>query len=330
MAIFFGTKDIDDFSVVMSPSIRNTITGISAEDFVSLDFMWTTANLKRFTYFSTKNGLDLVWSFQNIATEKIVSTTTFKNFYDTTGLPSIDNFDYSKTVNGISTETGSVGFSKIPTSKSDAANIFGDINNPQNCYEIAGTTDNDLIYGIDAEDYWTDNSGVLNLFNDNAGNDTVIGGDGNYDNENYSTNIYRVGAGNDSFTCGNVANDVFILASLSSCRSGSNVFTKTIIDFNADEGDVIELAKLATTHHLKFNTSRTYTSDTNATWKRGDIIFKTQDIDGDGDLDGLLLANTDRDKAPEIKIALIGITEFDSSYLNLDIKNEFITTYAIY
>jgi hypothetical protein len=329
MAIFKGTKDIDDFSVVMSPSISNTITDLSADDFVSLDFMLTTAQLKRNTYFVTKNGLDLVYSFQNVATEKIVSTTTFKNYYDkTTGLPIVDIFDYSKTINGLLTDYGDVGNVKIPISKSDAADKFGDVNNLSNAYEIAGTTGNDTLYGLDNIDYSYDFN--LNIFNDNGGNDIVYGGSGNYEFEYDAANFYRVGAGNDTFNFGSEAFDMFILASLSSCRSGSNVFTKTIINFNADEGDVIELAKLATTHHLKFNTSRTYTSDTNATWKRGDIIFKTQDIDGDGDLDGLLLANTDRDKAPEIKIALIGITEFDYSYLNLDINNEFITTFAVY
>jgi hypothetical protein len=323
MAKLKGTAGIiDDFSVTVSRSISNTITGLGSEDFLSLNFKWTIPDINRLTYFITKVDTDLVISVQNLVTEKILSTSTFQNYYDSNGLPYIENVNWSHSHNRVITEQGSIGFAKIPSSKSEAASLFEPINNPDGRYEIIGTNNTETLCGLDGNDYWNDDSvftfSVFNLFNDNAGNDTIIGG--NSSDDHYVVNYYRVGAGNDLFQGGIGSYDKYIFASLSSSRSKTGeLYTKTIEDFNVDEGDNIELAKLANAHNLKFNTSRTYTSDTNATWKRGDIIFQVKDADGDGDMDGIILANTDRDKAPEIKIVLIGVTYLGENSLNLEI-----------
>ncbi len=109
---------------------------------------------------------------------------------------------------------------------------------------------------------------------------------------------------------GGAGEDEFSFDFVSDFVSGSTVFQKTITDFDADEGDFIDLETLG--HNLKLKASATATIEN---WKEGQIIFQ---VDG---ADGLLLGNFDKDKDAEMVIRLVGVTDFDVTSLDLSLNN---------
>lgn len=160
--------------------------------------------------------------------------------------------------------------------------------------DLVGTSGNDTLTG-------NDNADIEDGLHGGAGNDTLVAGAG--DDE------LMGGSGNDVLT-GGAGEDNFSFNFVSDFVSGATVFTKTITDFNVDEGDFIGMDVLG--HNLKLKTSTTATT---TNWKKGQVIFQ---VDG---ADGVILGNLDKDKDAEIVIRLLGVTDFDIGSLDLSLND---------
>ena len=100
-------------------------------------------------------------------------------------------------------------------------------------------------------------------------------------------------------------NSVFSFATKTK-NNYEKAYVKTIENFNAAQGDQIELSYIGYNHLMRFTTERNLT-----TWKRGDVIFK---VEGN---DGWIYGNLDKDKDAEIQIKLLGVTVFVEGSIDL-------------
>lgn len=277
------TGTVDDAIVQLGVNINNTLTGFTSEDFLVYEDIMTTTQKVKFSYDAIRVGTDLVIKTVNNLTDKVTATTTVKGGFSADGLDFFGLAIYRDGQFDMDDGPIAVGILKnYSTSSEVAENERIELN--WDAMSAFGTNSSETIYAA---------TNAHNLIWDGEGNDRVFGG---YSNE------FNVGAGNDTLTGGS-GEDNYVFDRLSSFASkGILTFTKTITNFDANGGDEIEMDEIAFNHKMKFTDART-----SANWKRGDIIFERNGNDG------WLLGNTDRDKDPEIKIVLVGVTSFDAN-----------------
>jgi hypothetical protein len=285
MPNFLGKKGvIDEAEVFVNPKTSNVISGFTSEDFVYVDFDWTSSQTNRYFGNVLKQGADLLITTNSVRTGKTVATTTIKGAYaaDGSGIEFLEI--------GIMEDDGlysdSLAIAKYGQFKVSANAAQQELN--WHRFLVVGGNASEKLYGADTTD---------NAFFDNAGDDQMYGGSG--------TNEFNFGSGNDAATGGDGGN-YFKFGSLLCFVNGKQIYTKTIANFRS--GDSIDLTSVGDAYKMQFNATATASN-----WKRGDLIFE---ISGN---DGWLLGNTDRDKDAEIKIVLTGVTSFSAAD-NLDLN----------
>lgn len=289
MANFTGKKDTtDDVIVQASTSISNILTGFSSEDYINFDFMISSTQQARYSFEGLRIGNDLIVNIRNSVTDKIASVSTIKGVYASDGLEFIGSTTY---VDGVGYLDNIQQILKN-TSSSAQATAENDDFNWDGCLAF-GTSGNDTLYGAKR---------AFNSLHDSDGNDTVYGGD--------AGNDFLVGKGNDTLVGGSEDdefefNSVFSFATKTK-NNYEKAYVKTIENFNAAQGDQIELSYIGYNHLMRFTTERNLT-----TWKRGDVIFK---VEGN---DGWIYGNLDKDKDAEIQIKLLGVTVFVEGSIDL-------------
>ncbi len=283
MPAFKGkSTTVDEAEVTINSKISNTITGFTSEDFVFFDFTFTAAEYMRYFINVAKQGNDLLFTTHSVRTGKVASTNSIKDVYTANGIEFLE-VGLNEGQDGY--ETPSFAIAKGSTSESAAAAIKETMN--WDLFLIAGGSSSETLYGM---------QGSFNIIFDNAGDDRIFGG---------SENDFSVGSGNDTLT-GGEGQDTYLFESLASFgANGRLAFTKTITNFDTSQ-DFINLELLASAYKMRFNSTAT-----SSNWKRGDIIFE---VNGS---DGWILGNTDRDRDPEFKIVLTGVTSISMN--NIDI-----------
>lgn len=275
MPNFSGKKGIvDEAEVLVNPRTPNTITGFTSEDFVFLDLSLAPSQVGRYFVGLVKQGMDLVAAFHSVRTGKAAATTTIKGVYTTDGIEFLE----SGAIEGVEYDTSVVAIFKSFASKAEANASKEDANWEDSL--IIGTQGADVLHSAD---------GVSNRFFDNGGDDQAFGADN--DDEFYD------GLGSDTLTGGAGGDEFYFRSVHHFSTNGTLSHTKTITDFKADQGDKIILSDLVSAHKMRFNEEGTASN-----WRRGDLVFQ---VNGS---DGWLLGNIDRDKDPEFKIVLSGVT----------------------
>lgn len=255
--------------------------GFDRDDEVAIDLTKVgVGNLMKLGVRLLGAGDNVVAQFLDVRSEKTLSTLTFEGARTASGLQTLLILSPGER-GATETELISLNGAILPDPRFTEANS-------------AGTAGDDILTG-------NDNANVKDALFGGVGNDTLAGGAGDDD--------LLGGSGNDVLT-GGAGADEFSFDFASDFASGRTVFTKTITDFNASEGDFVDLEVLG--HNLRLKTSTTATT---ATWKRSQVIFQR-----DGN-DGLILGNLDNDKDAEIVIRLAGVTDFDIGSLDLSLKN---------
>jgi Ca2+-binding RTX toxin-like protein len=289
MTTFTGKKDVTDDAIVpVNISTSNTLTGFTSEDYVNFDFMITSSQKARYSNEGLRVGNDLIVNIRNSVTDKITSVSTIKGVYASDGLEFIGSTTYVDDVGYLA----NIKQILKNTSSSAQATAENDDFNWDGCLAF-GTSGNDTLYGAKR---------AYNSLHDSDGDDTVYGGDaGNY---------FAVGKGNDTLV-GGFEDDEFDFRNVFSFATKTKnnyekAYVKTIENFNAGQGDQIELSYIGYNHLMRFTTERNL-----ATWKRGDVIFK---VEGN---DGWIYGNLDKDKDAEIQIKLLGVTVFVEGSIDL-------------
>lgn len=300
MANFIGKKGIiDEVDSVRTPFTSHTFTGFTNEDFIFIGTQWNKPQYVRYFLEAQRVGVDLVGTTYSVATGRATGSVTVKGVYASDG---INFIEFGHSVDGIYGSVFNIPISQYKTNPASIDQASAEQNELNGVlWSNAGTIGNDKLYGGDFG--WNELMG-------SDGNDSLFGGN--------NGNFFIGGKGSDTMVGGNRIDDFRFQSIHEFSVNGTLIHSDTITNFNAEEGDKITLFRIANVNKMRFTGERT-----SANWKRGDIIFEEQ-----SNGDGWILGNADKDSAPELKIVLVGVTEFDSSR-NL-VSNFNDSTYEFY
>jgi len=283
MPNFTGKKGIiDEVDSVRTPFTSHTFTGFTNEDFIFIGTQWSKPQYVRYYIEGQRVGLDHISTTYSVATGRATGSIILKGIYGSDGINFIEFGHAIDGVYGNVFHLSQAIYKTSPSTVDQATEEQNELNAP--LWGNVGTKGNDTLYG--------GNSG-WNELHGSDGNDTLFGGD--------QGNFFVGGKGSDTMAGGSGIDEFRFQSIHEFSVNGTLTFTDTINNFNADEGDKITLYRIANVNKMRFTDDRT-----SANWKRGDIIFEKQ-----SNGDGWILGNADKDSAPELKIILIGVTEFD-------------------